>query len=504
MERMRRTINAALAVTCLAFGSVVCAWLISTKPAPPRRSIFARPLGVAVSPVGRILEATPVVGHGTVRPKHQVKIVPQVSGRLVYALEDLAPGKIIPEGELLFEIDPTVYESRVRQAEAETRRLEASLERADQEMTNLDERIVNAEQMLAIDQQDYITSKRLHEIDEVGTQRDVDLVHQKLLRQKDALIELKSRRSVIPYVKLETQAQLEAARAHLGQATYDLENTKIFCPFDARVELAAAYESQVVTAHFSIATLTDMSAFELSVGIDPRELRWLDQAIRPSALEREEEGPQPEVRVSWSLHGQEFTWRGFVTRFERVDEATRTARLAVEIRDVDMVATVALGSDESSPTLAIGMHCRVELPVEPLTGALLIPRHAIYDNRWAYVFEPDPDSQDHRMGLLGRREVPMLRSVGDAVLVDYAGREGTEVCELGSDERVVVSPLVKPVVGMRIRLRDEQVASAVTLPTIEPSRRLQPARTSTRPEDHGAHGSYAAVMGQLDLSLGGG
>ena len=105
----------------------------------------------------------------------------------------------------------------------------------------------------------------------------------------------------------------------------------------------------------------------------------------------------------------------------------------------------------------------------------------------------------------------MLRSVGDSVLVDYAGREGTELCELGPGERVVVSTLVKPVVGMRVRLRDEQVASAVTLPTVKLSRRRngipiyrEPVRTATQPEDHQAHGSHPAVMGQLDLGLGGG
>ncbi|GAF88409.1 unnamed protein product, partial [marine sediment metagenome] len=277
-----------------------------------------------------------------------------------------AVGNVIPKGELLFEVDPTVYESRVRQAEAEARRLEAALERADQEITNLDARIANAEKMLAIDEQDYFTSKRLYEEEHVGTQRDVDLVHQKYLRQKDALVELKSRRSIIPYVKLETQAQLEAARARLKQAEHNLDNTQIYCPFYARVELVAAYKTQVVTAHFSIATLTDMSAFELSVGIDPRELRWLDPVIRPEALEQNQTDPRPEVKVRWSLHGQEFTWRGFVTRFERVDEATRTARLVVEIRDVDMVATVDVGSGESRPSLAIGMYCRAELPAEPL------------------------------------------------------------------------------------------------------------------------------------------
>lgn len=492
MERMRHVINVSLVAMLLAAGAVACVWLIRTKPVPPRRSDFSRALEVAVSPVTPTMEATPIVGHGTVRPKHQVKIVPQVSGKLVHVHEDLAPGKIIPEGELLFMVDPTIYEARLRQADAEIRRLEASLQRADQEMANLEERIANARQMLGIDENDYATSKQLYEEEEVGTQRDLDLVYQKVLRQKDALIELESRRSVIPHIKAETLAQFEAARARHTQAEHNLKNTEIFCPFDARVELVTAYESQVVTAHFSIATLTDMSAFEVAVGIDPRELRWLDEAIRPEALEQADDVAGPEVAVRWSLHGQEFAWRGYVTRFERVDEATRTARLVVEIRNVDMTASVSMGSDTSRPTLAIGMHCRAELPAEPLAGALLVPRHAIHDNRWVYVFERDPAATDARTGRLERREVPLLRSVGNVVLVDYVGREGTEVCELSRGDQLVVSPLIKPVVGMRVRLRDDQVASVDGHSTMLASRGRQAARTSARPEGRGSF-----VLGQI-------
>ncbi len=51
----------------------------------------------------------------------------------------------------------------------------------------------------------------------------------------------------------------------------------------------------------------------------------------------------------------------------------------------------------------------------------------------------------------------MLRSLGDTVLVDYAGRDTTEVCELRPGDRVVVSPLLKPVEGMQVRLRNERV-----------------------------------------------
>lgn len=435
---------------------MACAWLIYTKPAPPRISNFARVLNVATVVVEPMVEMTPITGHGTVRPKHQVNIVPQVSGRLVRVHDNLATGRVIPQGELLFEVDPTVYESRRKQAQAEIARLEASLQRVDQEMASLDERIANVQQMLAIDKRDYETSKRLFDVDQVGTRRDVDLVYQKYLRQRDAMIEIESRRKVLPHVKLETAAQLDAARARDKQASHDLDSTKIFCPFEARVETVSAYRSQVVTAHFSIATLTDMSAFELPVGIDPSELRWLDKAIRPEALEQETLTDRPVVTVRWSLHGQSFTWRGHVTRFEQVDEATRTARLIVEVDKIDMTATTGSQQGAKGPMLAIGMHCRAELPAQRLADALTVPRHAIYDNRWVYVVEPDDDSSSKRGGRLARREVPMLRSLGDTVLVDYAGRDTTEVCELRPGDRVVVSPLLKPVEGMQVRLRNER------------------------------------------------
>ena len=87
-----------------------------------------------------------------------------------------------------------------------------------------------------------------------------------------------------------------------------------------------------------------------------------------------------------------------------------------------------------------------------------MPRHALYESRWVYVFEPD--AGDPTAGRLGRRQVSMLRTVGDAVLVDYRGRRGADVCELKPDEQLIVSRLIKPVLGMRIKLRDRQLAVA--------------------------------------------
>lgn len=459
LEKSRKMILAAGTVAILAAGALTCAGLIYTRPVAAQRVNAERILEVAAVAVEPVSQTAPVLGHGTVRAKHQVSIVPQVSGRLTHVHPDLAQGKVIPRGELLFEIDPAVYEARVRQAEAETRALEAALSRNDEELVNLDARIANAQAMLDIDEDDYDTVKRLYEVEKVGTQRDVDLTHQKFLRQKGAMVELTSQRSMIPHVRQETEAQLEASRARLSMAKHDLGNTKITCPFEARVETVQAYISQVVTAPFAIATLTDMEAFEISVGVDPRELRWLDEGVRPESLSGTVSTSSPSVSVRWTGQGREFVWTGRVSRFERVDEATRTARMVVEIRKCDMVATSTGAAGDIAPTLSIGMYCTTELPGKKLADALFVPRHAVYDNRYVYVLEPD--STDAATGRLVRREVPMLRTMEGKVLVDYAARDDGRLCELKPGDRVITSPLTKPVVGMKVRLR-ESVASTQT------------------------------------------
>jgi multidrug efflux pump subunit AcrA (membrane-fusion protein) len=298
---------------------------------------------------------------------------------------------------------------------------------------------------------------------------------------------------MIPHLKLEIEAELDASRARLKHATYDLESTKIKCPFKARVENVRARASQVVTAYLSIATLTDMGAFEIPVGIDPRDLRWLDEAVRPDALGEPGGDPGPAVAVRWSLHGQSFTWKGHVSRFERVDERTRTAQMVVEVRDVDMTARVDTGSGQTGPALSIGMFCSAELPGQPIADAILVPRHAIYENRWVYVFEPSADSADGETGRLARREVPMLRAVGDRVLVDYDGREGTESCQLRAGEQLIVSALTKPVVGMRIKRRDAQVAVNAPLLPVYPDDDIPRVVSSAR----------RALLGHIGPILGG-
>jgi hypothetical protein len=205
-----------------------------------------------------------------------------------------------------------------------------------------------------------------------------------------------------------------------------------------------------------------MEALELVAGVDPRELRWANVRAFARAVGKDL-GTAPDATITWTLHDREYRWTGPVTRLERVDEATRTARVVVEIRDV--MKGMKLAGGDSRPPLSVGMFCRVEIPAEPLPNALTVPRAAIHDDgsgseaRYVYVFEPaGPDSVEGRLAM---RRVPMLRTVNDRVLVDFerspslaadwAGTGPEEVCEVHSGDEVVISPLPRAVEGMRLR-----------------------------------------------------
>jgi len=293
-----------------------------------------------------------------------------------------------------------------------------------------------------------------------GAEKNAD--KEKYLIQKEAVLEVEGREKTIPFVILETQAQLDSALARLEQSRHDLEHTKIVCPFNARVESVSAGASQFVTAHISIATLIEAETLEISVVVDPRDLRWIDKEVCDYASGHDDtssgnnrlktDATPPAVKVSWTVSGQKFQWSGRVTRFVRMDEATRTAQVVVEVRNVDV--GFHFGGDGSKVQLALGMFCRTDIPAQPFSDALVVPRHAIYDDQWVYVFEPGEEGNNVLTGRLGIRRVPILRSVGGDVLVHYGQGDGAsrEPCELVAGDRVIVSPLVKPVLGMKVRL----------------------------------------------------
>lgn len=161
---------------------------------------------------------------GTLEPKDYVDVGTQVSGQLLRLLVDV--GEQVEQGQLLAEIDPTVYESRVRNAQATLTNLRAQL------------KLQEAEQTLAI--------RRL--------ERNRNLYREKAVSE-DVLLASETEVSANAARMEALRAQIDAAEATLDGDVANLGYTKIYAPMSGTVVDSAVVQGQTVNASQTAPTI---------------------------------------------------------------------------------------------------------------------------------------------------------------------------------------------------------------------------------------------------------
>jgi len=145
---------------------------------------------VRVDVVGLLDHTQPVPKVGTVTAKETVQIVPRVSGYLMNVA--FKEGDYVKEGDLLFEIEDTVYEINVKIAKSVIQQIEAEIELAKLNRERVEQLV-----------------KR-----EVSRQQELDDVMRTLSLH---------------------EGRLKEAQARLEQAENDLSYTKIYAPLNGRI-----------------------------------------------------------------------------------------------------------------------------------------------------------------------------------------------------------------------------------------------------------------------------
>jgi len=450
MRSGRLTTSAMVSVWVVIFAVILFIGLVQTRPRPEQRDNIAVSPSVEILLVEPVTFSQPIIGYGSVRPKRQVQVIPEVGGSLVESHPLLAAGNIIPQGELLYAIDARAYESKVAQVQAEIERLGAQLKRHQQNRADLVQRLDLAKQQAELARNSVTRERELLKKDST-TELELEKFQDRYLKQQEAVLAYQSQLAAIPILTEETSALLKLKQAQLGEAQLSVEKSRIYCPFDARVDRVTAQEPQVVVAGAVIASLTDIEAWEVAVAVDPRELRWLDGETFSNGG-TQDRGTEPQAQVTWVAQDITHSWPGRVARVERLDQATRTAHIVIEIANDKTLLNGNL--DHSVPS--IGMFCRVEIPTKPLPDSLVVPRSAIRDSQFVYLVVPD--EKDAGRGKLEMKQISILRRAGDVVLVGYEGEQsGDQVLHpdhgLQAGDQIITSPLPNPVEGMSLRLR---------------------------------------------------
>ncbi len=161
---------------------------------------------------------------GTLEPKEYVDVGTQVSGLIDKLLVEI--GDTVEQGQLLAEIDPTVYESQVRNARSALANLQAQLN------------LQRAELKLA----------------KTRAQRNRNLFEAKAV-SRDTLLASETEVEVREARVQATLAQLDASQASLDGDLANLGYTKIYAPISGTVVDSSAIEGQTINARQTAPTI---------------------------------------------------------------------------------------------------------------------------------------------------------------------------------------------------------------------------------------------------------
>ena len=396
----KRQQQVLLVLLILGLGISIAAFLKYTRKAPARveKEVVA-PL-VKVQPIHQQDIQMVVQGYGTVQPKVQAEVVPQVSGKVVAINPNFKNGGFVGAEETLITIDPRDYELAVQRADAEVARAEVELdiERAEAEVSRQEWEQLNP-----------------------GKEPPSPLI----VRE--------------PQIR-QAQTGLEAAKAQLATAELNLERTMVSLPFDGRVVSEAVDLGQYVTAGQSIGKIYSIEAVEIEVPLEDRELEWFDIPVNPVSLNGSstvKTGSKVEVRSQFA--GGNHTWQGCVVRTTgEIDKTSRLVSVVVEVPEPFKGAN-------GRPPLVPGMFVELLIKGKTLEKAIPVPRDAIHEGNKVWVFEN---------GRLHIQQLDIVRADQDFVYT---------ISGLDDGAMIVLSSLDTVTEGMKVRSQLEMPAGAEQL-----------------------------------------
>ena len=401
---MKRRAKIFLPLGILAVGllGVTLIWLLrptveSTRPEVP--APLVRVQRVEPGPVEFAVRA-----QGTVAPRTESELIPQVSGPVVWVSPALASGGFFEDGEPLIRIDRADYEVALESARAAVARSESEYERAHKELER--------QQRLAV--QSVASAARYD-----------DAVNEERI----------------------AAAVLREANAKLERAERDLSRTEIRAPYAGRVREENVDVGQFVTRGTPIARVYAVDYAEVRLPVPDAELGFVDLPLLYRD-ETPEDGGTP-VLLRARFAGREHTWTGRIVRTEgEIDARSRMVNVVARVEDPYGRAgnPGREGSDEAvaapqrdRPPLAVGLFVEAEIRGRRVESAVILPRAALREGDRVLVVDAD--------GRLHFRHVEVLRRKREEVVIGDGLAEG---------EEVVVSPLPAAVDGMEVNVaRDE-------------------------------------------------
>lgn len=279
-----------------------------------------------------------VFAQGEVRPRREIALTTQVSGRITDVSDDFVDGGSISEGDVLVRLESADYESALTRARARVASARQALQLAEAEAE--------------------LAARDYREL--TGNRGDASAL---TLRQPQLA---------------GARAEYEAAQADLADAELAVRRTRITAPFDGRVREIAADIGQFVPAGAQLGRVFNTDAVEVRLPLTDADFARLNL---PFAYEAEP-GEGPEVTLTARAAGKERRWTGHVVRTDAAIDP-RTRQIAAIVRVLDPYGAGADKRDAPEGTagfpLAIGLFVSAEIEGPVIERAVTLPRLAVQE-----------------------------------------------------------------------------------------------------------------------------
>jgi HlyD family secretion protein len=323
--RWTKRIGVVLGLVVLVGAGV--AYRVKTRPPPPARYITTE---LSRGDVFETVQST-----GQIKPTTEVQVGAQVSGRITKVYVDF--NSRVKKGDVLAEIDPTLFGAQIESNRAQVASANASVHRAQANLATATLKIARAKKLVT---------------EGIGTQADMDAAQG---AYDVALADLAAAR-----------AQVAQFGAQLRSSATNLEYTRIYSPIDGMVISRDIDPGQVVAASFQAPTLfviaEDLTKMRVLADIDEADVGKLKEQMAA------------DIRVDAFPND---TFKGVVSQ------------LRYNANNVSGVVTYAAIVDVENPDMKLrpGMTATVTIVTAEARAAVRIPNAALR-------FKPTPPKKD--------------------------------------------------------------------------------------------------------------
>ena len=361
MRVLIRLLKILAPLVVIGVAVLVAMTMVRNRPEVETQTPTISPPGVRAHLVTLETVRISVASQGTVRPRTETQLVPEIAGRVISVAASFAEGGFFEEGDVLLRLDRFDYEQAVVVARSQfaQARLQLAQEEAEAEVA----------------QREWETLGR-------GNPRELTLRKPQL---EDA------------------RASVAAAEASVERAERDLERADVVAPYSGRVRTKSVDVGQFVTVGAPIATIYAVDVAEVGLSLPDAELAYLDLplAYRGAADQR---GPRVVLRTTFA--GSTYEWGGRVVRTEsEIDPVSRMVQVVAEVQD-----PYGTGSDPRRPPLAVGMYVEAEIQGRAFRDIAAVPRAALRGRNQVLVIDA--------ASRVRFRDVEILRTTTESVYVE--------------------------------------------------------------------------------------